>query len=224
MAKVLFKRRTTAEIEELPVEDGALIYNTDNGKTYMDFEEERIQTGGNADTMIAIGGEEPTDEDIKIWFPDDTIKTKASEVVNSMEGNETDLSPSVNAVKSYINNQSFILWENENPTSNFEPQTINLVSADYDMFSIIFTGAIGENGQYQSNKILKGNATRMGYQADNDSGLYTYLRTVTDNGDMSMLFADAYEVRYNARTKKNDRCVPLYVIGYKTDLFKEVSE
>lgn len=80
MAKVLFKRRTTAEIEELPVEDGALIYNTDNGKTYMDFEEERIQTGGNADTMIAIGGEEPTDEDIKIWFPDNVVNTRANEI------------------------------------------------------------------------------------------------------------------------------------------------
>lgn len=105
MAKVLFKRKTTQEIEDLPVEDGALIYNTDNGKTYMDFKEERIQTGGNADTMIAIGGEKPTDEDIKIWFPDDTVKTKASEVINSMDGNETDLAPSVEAVKKYINNK-----------------------------------------------------------------------------------------------------------------------
>lgn len=109
MAKVYFKRKTTQEIEELPVEDGSLIYNTDNGKTYMDFGEDRIQTGGNADTMIAIGGEEPTDEDIKIWFPDDTIKTKASEVINSMDGNETDLAPSVNAVKSYINNLPSII-------------------------------------------------------------------------------------------------------------------
>lgn len=71
MAKVLFKRKTTNEIKNLEVEDGALIYNTDNGKTYMDFGEDRIQTGGNADTMIAIGGEEaPTDTDIKIWIKD----------------------------------------------------------------------------------------------------------------------------------------------------------
>ena len=70
MAKVLFKRKTTDEIKDLEVEDGALIYNTDNGKTYMDFGDNRIQTGGNADTMIAIGGEEPTDEDIKIWIKD----------------------------------------------------------------------------------------------------------------------------------------------------------
>ena len=71
MAKVLFKRKTTNEIKNLEVEDGALIYNTDNGKTYMDFGENRIQTGGNADTMITIGGEEaPTDTDIKIWIKD----------------------------------------------------------------------------------------------------------------------------------------------------------
>ena len=80
MAKVYFKRKTTQEIEELPVEDGSLIYNTDNGKTYMDFNDERIQTGGNADTMIAIGGEEPTDPDIKIWFPDNVVNSRANEI------------------------------------------------------------------------------------------------------------------------------------------------
>ena len=80
MAKVYFKRKTTQEIEDLPVEDGSLIYNTDNGKTYMDFNDERIQTGGNADTMIAIGGEEPTDPDIKIWFPDNVVNTRANEI------------------------------------------------------------------------------------------------------------------------------------------------
>lgn len=103
MAKVLFKRKTTDEIKDLEVEDGALIYNTDNGKTYMDFGEDRIQTGGNADTMIAIGGEtEPTDTDIKLWFPDNTVNTKASEVINSMSGNQTDLAPSVDAVKNML--------------------------------------------------------------------------------------------------------------------------
>ena len=79
MAKVLFKRKTTAEINQLEVEDGALIYNTDNGKTYMDFGNNRIQTGGNADTMIAIGGEEPTDEDIKLWInPDKMVKSPSN--------------------------------------------------------------------------------------------------------------------------------------------------
>lgn len=80
--KVKFKRHTTAEIEELEVEDGALIYNIENGKTYMDYGTNRIQTGGNADTMISIGDEEPTDEDIKIWINTPTSETKASEIVN----------------------------------------------------------------------------------------------------------------------------------------------
>lgn len=117
MAKVYFKRKTTQEIEELPVEDGSLIYNTDNGKTYMDFNDKRIQTGGNADTMIAIGGEEPTDEDIKIWFPDNVVNTKASEVVNSMEGDETDLAPSVHSVKEYIN--KYIVKSGSNSNGNY---------------------------------------------------------------------------------------------------------
>ena len=79
--KVLFKRKTTDEIEQLEIEDGSLIYNVDNGKTYMDYGNERIQTGGNADTMIYVGDEEPTDEDIKLWIDTPTSETKASEIV-----------------------------------------------------------------------------------------------------------------------------------------------
>lgn len=116
MAKVLFKRRTTAEIEDLEVEDGALVYNTDNGKTYMDFGDERIQTGGNADTIIARQTTEPTDEDIKLWInPDKVTPTGASNVVDSMEGTQTDKSPSVNAVKDYINGT--VLYSNSTGTN-----------------------------------------------------------------------------------------------------------
>lgn len=105
MAKVIFKRKTSAEIEELGIEDGSLIYNTDNGKTYMDFEDQRIQTGGNADTMISASEEEPDDEDIKVWIkPNKIIKSSASNVVDNMNGNENNLSPSVRATKEYVNN------------------------------------------------------------------------------------------------------------------------
>ena len=135
MAKVLFKRKTTDEIKDLEVQDGALIYNTDNGKTYMDFGEERIQTGGNADTMIAIGGNEaPMDTDIKLWFPKNTVNTKASEVINSMNGNQTDLAPSVDAVKNYVN--GVVLYEGEETTIG-NPITLNDDVSNYDEIEII---------------------------------------------------------------------------------------
>lgn len=131
MAKVLFKRKTSNEIKELEVEDGALIFNIENGKTYMDYGEKRIPTGGNADTIISIGEEEPTDEDVKIWIdPEKLVKTPASNVVNSMEGDEIDKSPSVQAVKKYID------WKLVGETSS--DQELNLPSAFNEL--LIYTG------------------------------------------------------------------------------------
>lgn len=46
MAQVIFKRKTTAEINELPIVDGQLIWNTETGETYIDIGKERVQTGG----------------------------------------------------------------------------------------------------------------------------------------------------------------------------------
>lgn len=50
MTKVLFKRKTSDEIANLPVEDGALIYNYETGATYLDYDDERISTGGGMPT------------------------------------------------------------------------------------------------------------------------------------------------------------------------------
>lgn len=50
MTKVLFKRKTTDEIASLPVEDGAIIYNYETGATYLDYDDERIPTGGGMPT------------------------------------------------------------------------------------------------------------------------------------------------------------------------------
>lgn len=50
MTKVLFKRKNSDEIANLPVEDGALIYNYETGATYLDYDDERIATGGGMPT------------------------------------------------------------------------------------------------------------------------------------------------------------------------------
>lgn len=65
--KVYFERGTTEEIEELPIKDGTLIYNVENGKTYMDYGDNRIPTGGGSGG-IYIGNEEPEDMDIKLYI------------------------------------------------------------------------------------------------------------------------------------------------------------
>ena len=59
--------------------------------------------GADATNEISISPNQPTEYNYKLWFPGGTIKTKASEVINSMNGNQTDLAPSVDAVKNYVN-------------------------------------------------------------------------------------------------------------------------
>ena len=202
--KVLFKRKTTDEIEQLEIEDGSLIYNVDNGKTYMDYGNERIQTGGNADTMIYVGDEEPTDEDIKLWIDTPTSETKASEIVT--EYTESD---KVGYCTNYINGlNGKILWTNPNPTSSFASQTITLSSDDYDMLEIIYM-TFNTNNQVSSVKILKGYNTRVITSLSNGT---VYTRDYTYNSDTSYTIG-------NTTSGNDSNLYPIYIIGYKTGLF-----
>lgn len=217
MAKVYFKRKTTQEIEELPVEDGSLIYNTDNGKTYMDFGDDRIQTGGNADTMIAIGGDEaPTDTDIKLWFPNDVVNTKASEVVNSMDGDETDLAPSVHAVKNYIDGT--LLWKNNNPTQDFGAQTITLSSDDYDELEWFFLYTKENQTAGTSVFVKKGYAPFVTFASVNASTNIAR-RLVDYTNDTTYSARNAW----SGTNENSGYCIPAYVIGYKRKSLEEVS-
>lgn len=67
----------------------------------------------NGETLVSVGGgtddifiqpEQPETEDWKIWIDTDEINSYGSEVVNSLEGNETALAPSVKAVNDKFSN------------------------------------------------------------------------------------------------------------------------
>lgn len=107
MPKVDFKRvETDAEVENIEIKDGQLIYSK-SGKTFMDYGDERIPTGSGGGSEIVISEEEPTTEDWKIWInPDDPINNIGSEVVDSLDGNETNKAPSVRAVNGIIESGS----------------------------------------------------------------------------------------------------------------------
>lgn len=51
MATVSFKRGTTAQMNNTPVTDGMLFYNTENHKIFMDNGSERLQYGGDTDLI-----------------------------------------------------------------------------------------------------------------------------------------------------------------------------
>lgn len=96
-------RGTTEEINQRDIIDGQLLYDTTTGETYIDVGSQRISTGsGNA---IHIGSDTPTNPSTQIWIdPNEPLQLIGTEVVNSMEGTESNKAPSVQAVKNYIDN------------------------------------------------------------------------------------------------------------------------
>lgn len=220
MPKVNFKRKSTLEIEDLDIEDGSLIYDYETGNTFMDYQNKRIQTGGKPNQDIYIGPEEEAPSEAKIIIDSNKMQTKASEVVNSLEGNETDKAPSVQTINnefSLIKGQ--ILWTNPNPTNEMSAGAkISLSSADYDMLEVIFVDnvASAEKGTL-SVRMIKGYNWRLSNIVNN---VMTY-RLITRNSDTEFTVGNGF-----AGTEIQERrCVPLYVMGYKTGLFsKEVNE
>lgn len=89
-------RGTTEEINERDIIDGQILYDVLTGETYIDYDGERISTGsGNA---IHIGENEPTNPSTQVWIESDEVGNMLSEVVNNLDGNETNKAPSVAAV------------------------------------------------------------------------------------------------------------------------------
>ena len=105
--RATFYKNGTEQVNSKDIVNGQLLVDTETGEIFLDNDGKRISAGSGS--VVQVGGEEPTNTATKIWFPDDTIDTKASEITNSMDGNETDLAPSVNAVKSYINNSKNVM-------------------------------------------------------------------------------------------------------------------
>lgn len=95
--EVKFKRYVTNDINSLPILDGSIIYDTEKGRHYIDYQGKRVQVG-SAGKEVLVQEEQPTEEDNKIWIDSDVVNTMGTEVVNSLDGNETNMAPSVNTI------------------------------------------------------------------------------------------------------------------------------
>lgn len=105
-----------------------------------------------------------------------------------------------------------ILWTNSRPTSDFSSQTITLSSGDYDFLEIFFCSNVqSENKTFEIRKTIK----------NYDVTLSTVVQNV--NTYRIVRFTDAthlaVESGYTGTDVQDRRCVPLYVIGYKTGIF-----
>lgn len=107
-----------------------------------------------------------------------------------------------------------VLWTNSEPTSEMSIGTkISLSSADYDMLEVIFVDNVSsaEKG-ILSVRMIKGYNWRLSNIVNN---VMTY-RLITRNSDTEFTVGNGF-----AGTEVQERrCVPLYVIGYKTGLFE----
>lgn len=128
-----------------------------------------------------------------------------------------------------INNKllnSKILWTNPSPTSIFGTQTITLSSDDYDMLEIFYY-SLKEDKTMTSIRIIKGENmyipfTRFGGQQN--YGIAVGYRIGTHVSDTEYTFAPGlcYWTNLNSENRYtyNDCAIPIYIVGYKTGLFK----
>ena len=86
--EVTFKRYVTSDIDSLPISDGAIIYDTEKGRHYIDYLGRRIQVG-SAGKEVVIQEEQPTEEDNKLWIDSDIVNTIGTEIVNEHTESET---------------------------------------------------------------------------------------------------------------------------------------
>lgn len=139
-------------------------------------------------------------------------------ITTDMTSTEENKIPEVSSVKEYIDGT--LLWSNSKPNSSFSEQTISLKNLDYDYYKIIFKGKNDED-RWFTTELMANHTTLLTYNADNDSGLYTYLREVTSNST-GFVFGTARTVRYNSRSNDDERCIPIYIVGYNTGILSQV--
>lgn len=126
--------------------------------------------------------------------------------INTNETNISTLSTSVSNITGQI------LWTNSSPTSDFSSQTITLSSGDYDFLEIFFCSNVqSDNKTFEIRKTIKNYDVTLSTVAQN-ANTYRIVR-FTDATHL------AVESGYVGTDVQDRRCVPLYVIGYKTGLF-----
>lgn len=108
-----------------------------------------------------------------------------------------------------------VLWENPNQTAEFSPQTINLLSADYDTYEIFYR-YYNTNSDIYAEKSIKGHGTSLTNVLATDSGVVAYSRNVQYISEKQIKFMGGYHCTSgNVRILDNGTCVPVRIVGYK---------
>lgn len=125
----------------------------------------------------------------------------------------------ININTKIINLKGKILWSNQNITNNFPQQDIILSSSDYDVYEILYTSN-NDTTLISTGKIKKGNGTVFNVAIGNSSdGPFNIFRSITYVNDTKLNIGVGLKAYASTRPLDDNICKPLYVIGYKIDLF-----
>ena len=113
-----------------------------------------IGTGGKE--LIMVGDESVATKNTKLLIETDTLETLGTEVVNSLDGNETTKAPSVQAVKSiYPIGSVYTSFNAENPNKIFGGTWEQLSNIYIDNTNLIIDGRITDNGYGTDSNTVK---------------------------------------------------------------------
>lgn len=121
------------------------------------------------------------------------------------------------------NQNGILLWKNSSPDTSYESNFIYNLYGDYDCYEIIYKKAKDSEICYSTGKILKGKSTNLiSWDGIEETGSYLEIRWrefsyYGEDGHIS----NCQTKQANATQKgvNNDAVIPLYIIGYKAELF-----
>lgn len=101
-----------------------------------------------------------------------------------------------------------LLWQNASPTSSFDPQTISIPLAEYDMYKILYAPSTGYSTREMSMEARAGSGcVLIGMWADTDSIFHRSVSSSTTGLSVANAYAN--------KEKNNAYCIPLAVYGIK---------
>ena len=150
----------------------------------------------------------------------DTDLNEIKNTVNENDDNVGDLSDLnttnknnlVSAINELNSKKLKKLWENSNTTSTFSPQTITLLSDNYDYLMWFYFDDVGNNYSMSRNS-LKGSGTVFNHSF---AGSVTNIsRTIVRTSNTQFFIQQCQSVTPSGTTTTNDRLIPAVVYGGK---------
>lgn len=118
-----------------------------------------------------------------------------------------------------------MLWTNPNPNNNFAATQITLSSGDYEFLEIYYYEWSGDSYSWKDlkcAKVIKGYATVLEAIISYNSKGFISARRVRYTNATNLQIDTCYSLIIDSAfltTPADAFCVPVYIIGYKTELF-----